>query len=168
MNEQGGISVTRVGRAGQEPATDGLIELAEAECWSRLETETLGRLTVVIAGEPHTFPVNFGVSGGATAFRTGPGTKLDRGAANRASFEVDGYDPVAGTGWSVVARGVLLEITGGLDTLSQELQGLPVRPAAPGDRSSWMAVGPSQITGCLFRKDDPDRHGVVNSRRFWT
>ncbi|HEY3005191.1 MAG TPA: pyridoxamine 5'-phosphate oxidase family protein, partial [Kribbellaceae bacterium] len=54
----------------------GVTSLTEDECWRRLETADVGRLAVVIAGEPEIFPINFVVDGHSLVFRTAEGTKL--------------------------------------------------------------------------------------------
>lgn len=132
------------------PLEEGLRELPAAECWARLERHSLGRLAIVVLREPYIFPVTYTARAGAIAFRTGPGTKLNRGPGSPACFEVDFYDPIAEMGWSVVARGVLRDISQAEDPLSQELRALRLAPAAPGYRPNWMAIEVNTISGRAF------------------
>jgi hypothetical protein len=97
---------------GMDPKTSCQIEiLAEAECFTLLESVAVGRLAIAIMNVPDIFPVNFVVDRGTLVFRTAEGTKLAAAVLGRAvAFEVDGYDSVAGEAWSVVVKGGAIEI----------------------------------------------------------
>jgi hypothetical protein len=87
---------------------------------------------------------------GGIVFRTGPGAKLVHGPASRACFEIDGWDDRNGIGWSVMAQGVLREITEDSDRRAEALRELSVRPAAPGIRHHLLALFPTRVTGRRF------------------
>ena len=61
------------------------------------------------------------------------------------AFEVDGLDAEARTGWSVVVRGKGEEIWLA-DELAEAKQ-LPVSSWAPGDRTHFVRILPSAMTG---------------------
>lgn len=128
------------------------------ECLRLLETEEIGRLVVMVAGEPNVFPVNYILDGDVVVFRTGPGTKLAAISRSPVAFEVDRLAPSAGSGWSVVVEGIAQEVTG-VDPpgLRERLAVLPLRPwAGGGDRLHYVRIVPLSITGARLR---PAVHG---------
>jgi nitroimidazol reductase NimA-like FMN-containing flavoprotein (pyridoxamine 5'-phosphate oxidase superfamily) len=96
------------------PPTDhaGLEVLTYDECVERLEHSQVGRLAFLSDGDVQIFPVNYRWHDGAVVFRTAPGTKLDAAFFKKvAAFEIDGWDSVFQTGWSVVAKGLVKRST---------------------------------------------------------
>jgi nitroimidazol reductase NimA-like FMN-containing flavoprotein (pyridoxamine 5'-phosphate oxidase superfamily) len=92
------------------------------------------------------FPVNFVLDRHTVVFRTEPGTKLHAaGRGGRVCFEADGTDEAARTGWSVVVRGEITEVTDP-DELAR-LRELPLRPWAPGARDHYARILPAALTG---------------------
>jgi nitroimidazol reductase NimA-like FMN-containing flavoprotein (pyridoxamine 5'-phosphate oxidase superfamily) len=81
-------------------------ELSESECMDRLSGAVIGRIAFTTFGVAVIRPVNFVVDGQAVVFRTAAGSKISP-ALRRAPvcFEVDHFDPSAGTGWSVIVAG---------------------------------------------------------------
>ena len=58
------------------------------------------------------FPVNYVFDQDLVIFRTDPGSKLDAATERElVAFEVDATDEATRTGWSVVVRGTLADIT---------------------------------------------------------
>lgn len=139
-----------LGRAGARAASDSVLGLTENECWVHLRAQQLGRLAIVVGGNPQIFPVNYAVGERSIVFRTAPGSKLAHGPGSLACFEIDGYDRHAREGWSVIAIGPLEEITDAEDARSRSLRQLHVDPLAPGDRLHWVALHPDQVTGRHF------------------
>jgi nitroimidazol reductase NimA-like FMN-containing flavoprotein (pyridoxamine 5'-phosphate oxidase superfamily) len=139
-----------LGRAGARESSPTVLPLTEERCWSYLQAERLGRLALVMGGRPQIFPVNYAVSEKSIVFRTAPGTKLAHGPGSVACFEIDGYDQHAREGWSVVALGILEEITEAEDARSKALRQLPVDPLAPGARLHWIALHAEEVTGRHF------------------
>jgi nitroimidazol reductase NimA-like FMN-containing flavoprotein (pyridoxamine 5'-phosphate oxidase superfamily) len=85
---------------------DGLELLTEAECRQLVATADVGRIGVTVGGLPAIFPVNYRMIDGGIVFRTAPGSKL--AAATReavVAFEVDDYDALHRSGWSVLVVG---------------------------------------------------------------
>jgi len=150
MTHEENFDVPR-GRAGVTVASPSLAILPVDECWSVLKSHSLGRLSILIKEWPRIFPVDYAVGEGALVFRTDVGTKLEYGPGSPACFEVDGYDERHGAGWSVMAVGMLEDVTGNIDERSQRLRRLAVRSTAPGQRSHWLALAPKELTGRSFQ-----------------
>lgn len=121
----------------------GLEVLSYEQCVDRLQHSQVGRLAFVADGEVQIFPVNFRWHDGAVIFRTAPGTKLDAAFFKKtASFEVDGWDPVYQTGWSVVAKGLVKVVEP-----TEEMKELGLRPWAGPGRDDWVRLRPDEVTG---------------------
>ena len=121
-------------------------ELTRAECFELLASEHLGRVAMTDDLGPVVFPVNFILDGHTVVFRTEEGTKLH--AARRRSrvcFEVDRADAAAHTGWSVIVRGEVTEVTDPAELA--RLGELPLRAWAPGARDRYVRILPSVLTG---------------------
>lgn len=110
-------------------------------------------------------PVNYVLQEDTTTIRTDTGTKLD--ATERAApacFELDEVEEEHGTGWSVVVRGPLVEVTGP-DELDRVLAAAPT-PFAAGERIHVVQLFPTAITGrwlALPTSVPPhDRHSDTN------
>ena len=124
----------------------GLEAVRELECWSLLETQSVGRLAVAIRNNPDIFPVNYLVDDGTIVFRTDPGFKLAAATAGESvAFEVDEYDPETGLGWSVVVSGEAREVKKLEDLI--RIEELPLVPAAPGRKNRWVRIHPLSVTG---------------------
>jgi nitroimidazol reductase NimA-like FMN-containing flavoprotein (pyridoxamine 5'-phosphate oxidase superfamily) len=125
------------------------------QCWKLLETETLGRVALIVDSHPEIFPVNFVLERRAIVFRTAGGTKL-WGAitAKPVAFEIDGYDPHDETAWSVMARGdaELLEDQAEKDAVDASL----LEPWQPGEKPYYVRVAPKALTGRRFKVNQPD------------
>jgi nitroimidazol reductase NimA-like FMN-containing flavoprotein (pyridoxamine 5'-phosphate oxidase superfamily) len=133
-----------------ETSTD-LEEIAEDECVQLLEQHQLGRIAVVVDGQPLIFPVNYGISNRIIAFRTAHGTKLAHAPGSSVAFEIDGYAPSTRVGWSVMVQGVALDATTALDDVSWKARGARPRPLAPGMKVHRLAIRPTSITGRQFK-----------------
>ena len=87
-------------------------ELDDTECRKLLAERHLGRLAIPDFGGPVIFPVNYVFDQDLVVFRTDPGSKLDAATERESvAFEVDAIDEATRTGWSVVVRGSLADIT---------------------------------------------------------
>ena len=129
------------------PAAAGhVLELTRAECFELLASEHLGRLAVTDDRGPVVFPVNYVLDRHTVLFRTEEGTKLHAaGRGSRVCFEVDGTDPAARTGWSVIVRGEITEVTDRAELT--RLRELPWQVWAPGDRNRYVRILPATLTG---------------------
>jgi nitroimidazol reductase NimA-like FMN-containing flavoprotein (pyridoxamine 5'-phosphate oxidase superfamily) len=125
-------------------------ELDQDECRRLLAERRLGRLAIPDFGGPVIFPVNYVVDQDLVVFRTDPGTKLDAATERESvAFEVDAVDEATRTGWSVVVRGTLADITDPAHL--GRLRALPLYPWAPGEKSRYVRVRPVSVTGRRIR-----------------
>jgi uncharacterized protein len=132
--------------AAAEPRPHRWQELTKAECFELLANERLGRVAVVDDHGPVVFPVNFVLDRHTVVFRTEQGTKLH--AARRGSrvcFEVDRANAAAHTGWSVIVRGEITEVTDRAEL--ERLRELPLPAWAPGVRDRYVRILPAVLTG---------------------
>lgn len=116
-------------------------------CRALLAGEVVGRLAVVTGGRPAIFPVNYTLDGNDIVFRTNPGTKFDAGSRAPVCFEIDMFDRVRRTGWSVVVTGRLEEVTPYDGPAWRRIQELALEPWGPTPRSYWMRLIPDWISG---------------------
>lgn len=125
----------------------GLEVLSDGECRSKLAQAAIGRVGFLEAGSPAILPVNYTMDGAAIVFRSGPGSKLAAGALQRpVCFEIDDWDPMSHTGWSVLARGVADEVLDEHEV--HRLDQLPVRPwSRPDLRDHWVRITVEELTG---------------------
>ena len=128
-------------------ARTGIEWLDRETCLTLLAGDEIGRLAINDGGTPVILPVNYRMDGDAVVFRTDPGTKLDHGIRSRASFEIDDFDRVRHTGWSVVVVGRLEEVTEHEAATLARVQALPIDPWAGGEKAHWVRLVPSRITG---------------------
>jgi nitroimidazol reductase NimA-like FMN-containing flavoprotein (pyridoxamine 5'-phosphate oxidase superfamily) len=110
-----------------------------------LADHNVGRLAVVLEGQPVIFPVNYAVYGEHVVFRTDAGTKLFAAKDQRVAFEIDSADALYHEGWSVVVQGIAREETRAA-TL-HILEQLPLRPWVTGPKAHWLSIGGGAITG---------------------
>ena len=83
--------------------------LDEAQSWQFLTEHRIGRLAIVIGGEPDIFPVNYVVDGRSIVFRTAEGSKMLAVAlGGRMAFQVDEWDHTGAV--SVLAHGTAREL----------------------------------------------------------
>ena len=129
-----------------DPRPGRIDELTRSECFALLAGGHLGRVAVIDDHGPVVFPVNFVLDRHTVVFRTEPGTKLHAaGRGSRVCFEADGADEAARTGWSVVVRGEITEVTDPAELA--RLRTLPLRVQAPGARGHYVKILPAVLTG---------------------
>lgn len=132
--------------APAEPRPGQVRELTRSECFELLADGQLGRVAVTDDLGPVVFPVNYVLDRHTVVFRTEPGAKLHAaGQGSRVCFEADGTDEAARTGWSVIVRGEITEVTDP-DELAR-LRELPLRPWAAGVRDHYVRILPAALTG---------------------
>lgn len=91
---------------------NGFEVLDRHECLRLLGTATLGRIGLSSGALPTVLPVNFRLDADRILVRTGRGSKLDAATRNAVvAFEVDDFDPMYHSGWSVVVTGIAREVT---------------------------------------------------------
>jgi nitroimidazol reductase NimA-like FMN-containing flavoprotein (pyridoxamine 5'-phosphate oxidase superfamily) len=136
---------------GEDQYESTVDELDEETCWRLIAQEAFGRVAFIHDFELWILPVNSAVVGGRVVFRTTEDSMLRSAGDNSlCAFEVDHTDRVNETGWSVLVRGRLRDVT---DTpASGAWHELTVRPWAPGPRNRRMLIEPSAISGRMIRR----------------
>jgi nitroimidazol reductase NimA-like FMN-containing flavoprotein (pyridoxamine 5'-phosphate oxidase superfamily) len=131
--------VTRI-----DPRT-GVEVIDRAACLDLLAREVVGRVAVIEGTGPLILPVNYALHGDEIVFRTGPGSKLSAAHGQQACFEIDAFDRATRSGWSVVARGRLEEVT----TFDRELGEVEAlaEPWLGVERPNVVRLVPDIITG---------------------
>lgn len=116
-------------------------------CWQFLAEQPVGRLAVVIGGEPYLFPVNHLVDEGGLLFRTGEGSKLLAVTlGGKVSYEVDAWSGLEGT--SVLVRGTAHELEGEARARAETLG---LRPWVPTPKVHLVRIEVETISGRRFR-----------------
>ncbi len=125
----------------------GLEVLPFDSCLSLLDAVSVGRVGFVADGEVFVLPVNFVMDGQAVVFRTANGSKLASAEDESAvAFEVDNYDDITRSGWSILVRGraEVVEDDAELGRLGR----LGLSPwAGEENRPFWVRIRPTSVTG---------------------
>ena len=125
---------------------NGLEVLDRDECLRLLALVTLGRIGFTSGALPTVLPVNFHLDRERILVRTGRGSKLDVALQNAVvAFEVDDFDPIHHSGWSVAVTGVATEISdpAELDAARRE----PVARWAPAGDATVLAISTELVSG---------------------
>jgi nitroimidazol reductase NimA-like FMN-containing flavoprotein (pyridoxamine 5'-phosphate oxidase superfamily) len=117
------------------------------DCHDLLASERIGRLGVVIDGQPDIFPVNYGMDGTGIVFRTNHGRKLRGVMSGEVVFEVDHVDAEERSGWSIVVRGQAEDITHFDSRELKERAG----SSWSGPKGVLVRISPTQVTGRRVR-----------------
>lgn len=134
-----------------EPGVDldssGLEILTYEECRSLLAEQPVGRVGLLDAGAPVILPINLALDGPCIVFRSGGGSKLETAVMGRpVCVEVDSWNVVDHTGWSVLAKGVAEHVTDAAEI--ERLDRFHVRPwAHPELRHEWIRVHVDDLSG---------------------
>ena len=125
---------------------NGLEVLDRRECLRLLALATLGRVGFTSGALPTVLPVNFHLDGDRILVRTGRGSKLDAAVRNAVvAFEVDDFDPIYHSGWSVAVTGVATEISDPteLDAARRE----PIARWVPAKDEAVVAISTELVSG---------------------
>jgi len=127
--------------------TGRLEELTVEDCLALLRLGRVGRIAVVVDDAPIIVPVNYQLVDVAErnwiALRTRPGGVVARPSA-RVAFEIDGVDPAARRGWSVLVRGTLQTV----DPATADFRDrFDPQPWLQEERDAWFVIEPFSITG---------------------
>jgi len=126
----------------------GVEIISSDRCLELLATEEIGRLGVIVGGQPHVVPVNYALDGDAIVFRSADGTKLDGAARASVVFEVDRFDRATRTGWSVIVHGRAEEVTALSDpALVDRVARVQLDPWADFPKDHVVRIVPRTITG---------------------
>ena len=123
-----------------------LQEMTREECFGLLADQHLGRVVFVDDHGPLALPVTFILDHYTVVFRTDEGTKLEAASRRgRVAFEIDGVDEATRTGWSVLVRGEVTEVTDPSELA--RVRRLPLYPWAPGAKTHYVRILPTVLTG---------------------
>ena len=121
--------------------------LDSSQCFQLLKTQEVGRLGVIVEGQPLIFPVNYVFDGHAIVFKTTIGTKFTHASLDRVVFEVDSLDYVSHTGWSVVIEGVARDITTAIDNISESERHLQFNSWITNEDEHYVRIHINAISG---------------------
>jgi uncharacterized protein len=125
---------------------NGMEVLDREHSLALLRSATIGRLAIHAGALPAIVPVNFAVTEHAIVIRTGTGSKLQQAIDNAVvAFEVDDFDPMRHTGWSVNVVGVAREITepGELELVRR----VPLAHWVPGEATHYVGIALDVVSG---------------------
>jgi nitroimidazol reductase NimA-like FMN-containing flavoprotein (pyridoxamine 5'-phosphate oxidase superfamily) len=125
---------------------NGLQVIEEGECRELLATAAIGRLALSVEALPVVLPVNFALQTDGILIRTGGGTKFDAACDQSVvAFEVDGFDAMSHTGWSVLVQGHARILHAPTELHEARLAGL--EPGANPAAEAYVKIGLDLITG---------------------
>jgi len=135
----------------ERPETDldwsGLEILSFDDCWDRLRSAPVARIGFVDQGSPVILPVNIVIDGHGIAFRSAAGSKLAAAVMERpVCVQIDQWDAMGHTGWSVLAKGVAEHVLD--ETATAHLDSLPLLPwTRPDVRVEWIRTLVHEVSG---------------------
>lgn len=133
---------------------NGLEVLERGECLRLLAASSIGRIGISIGALPVVLPINFRLVDDQVVFRTGIGSKLDAASTDSVvAFEVDEFDPLSHTGWSVVVSGTAHEVSDP-DAIAV-LQSSNIPRWAPAGDDRVVAIGTDRISGRRITHNRP-------------
>jgi nitroimidazol reductase NimA-like FMN-containing flavoprotein (pyridoxamine 5'-phosphate oxidase superfamily) len=137
-------------------------ELDPAVCWRLVTKARFGRVGFIRDGEPWILPVNSTVIDETVVFRTARGSMLHLlTPGSTVTFEADGADRVAESGWSVLVRGRISEL---VDEAAAAAAESGLTPWGPGVRDRWMRIEPFEVTGRIIARGfRPESDHAVSS-----
>ena len=125
---------------------DTVQELDEVQAWEFLTAHRIGRLAIVIGGEPDIFPVNYVVDGQSLVFRTAEGSKLLAASlGGRMAFQVDEWTHEGAV--SVLAHGTPHVMEG---EERESATSLELDPWVPTHKEHWVRLEVDEIAGRAF------------------
>lgn len=128
---------------------NAIVHMDDRECWRLLETHSVARIAVDVAGRPDIFPINYVVDHGSIVFRTGAGTKFAAAVLGRyVALEIDGHDGLDRSVWSVIVKGTAHEIDNMFDRFGAEE--LPLYPWFVSPKPNFVRIHPDLVTGRRF------------------
>ena len=123
-----------------------LEELDPDECFRLLAAQHLGRVGLIVAGQPMVLPVNYALLGHTVVFRTARNSGFDRVVRGAdVVFEIDHADPAYHSGWRVLGRGRAEGVEASIDL--DALDHAVMRPWARRDEPGWIAIPLAHVTG---------------------
>ena len=133
---------------------NGLEVLERDVCIRLLRSVPIARIALSMQALPVILPVNFVVDGDQIVIRTNLGAKSETALHGTVvAIEVDEYDTIGHTGWSVLVRGRTRLVDDPVEI--GRLHGLWVRAWGTPHTDRWMTVAMEIVTGRRIRHDLP-------------
>jgi hypothetical protein len=137
-------------------------DVDESACLLLLGSQRVGRL--VLPGEvPFVAPVNYVLAERALHFRTDSGSPASKAHGVVGVFEVDAVDLAGHSGWSVIVRGTVEDVTDSVEGENVVADG--IEPWAPGPKDRRMRLLIEQLSGRWVRGEQeawaPDERGYL-------
>lgn len=121
--------------------------LPSTECVALLQSHTIGRVGWNTVDGPQILPVTYVLRDGSIIFRTTPyGALSELRNVRQVAFEVDEFDVVTRTGWSVLVRGTAKAATNP-DELSELWEEQDPIPWAAGARTLFIIISTDRLSG---------------------
>jgi uncharacterized protein len=125
---------------------NGLEVLDRAVCLHLLANSSFGRVGVSAQALPAVLPVTYKLVDEDIVFTTASGAKLQAATDHAViAFEVDHFDPLDHTGWSVLVTGVARPVTDAEQSERLRQAGVPRWLA--GDDTRFVILGTDRISG---------------------
>lgn len=125
---------------------NGLEILDRDECLRLLGDARLGRVGLLVGTLPMVVPVNFILVGDQIVILTAAGAKLDAATNNvLVAFEVDAFDSMYHSGWSVMVTGRAHEVTD-VDEVAA-LRREPLMRWAPHGDERFVVIDTDMVSG---------------------
>ena len=141
-----GMATNGRGLHVESPSTSHLEALSREECILRLQAHGIGRVSVVRAGRPAIYPVNYIVDGESVVFRTGRGSDLYKATFEApAALEIDGTDAIYHEGWSVLVVGRASHVHDPLEIV--RLSAARLTAWAGARRDCFVKIALEEVTG---------------------
>jgi nitroimidazol reductase NimA-like FMN-containing flavoprotein (pyridoxamine 5'-phosphate oxidase superfamily) len=133
---------------------NGLEVLDRSECLRLLTQATLGRIGFTSGALPTVLPINFHLDRDRILVRTGRGSKLDAALQNAVvAFEVDDFDPMYHSGWSVAVTGVVTEVSDPADL--DAAKRMPIAHWSPVGDEALLAISTEFVSGRRITREAP-------------
>jgi len=137
---------------------NGLEVLDREECLRLLAGATLGRVGLTSGALPMVLPVNFLLDEERILVRTGRGTRMDAALQGAVvAFEVDDFDSMHHSGWSVAVTGVASEVSQPADLEAVRL--MPIARWAPQGETAVLAISTEIVSGRRITVGGPRASG---------
>ena len=122
------------------------VDMTREECLERLTYGSfVGRIGFMRDGMPSIHPVNYVVEGNRIVFRTALGTAMAQLAGQLVAFEVDDSRAFDHSGWSVLVKGRVEDLT--TDPELERVRRSVLQSWAWHGADRWFGISMDEITG---------------------
>ncbi|GLW07008.1 pyridoxamine 5'-phosphate oxidase [Microtetraspora sp. NBRC 13810] len=136
------------------PGHAGLQPLSREDCVTLLASAPIGRVVFTDQALPAVQPVAFAVDGDHIVIRAAGGSRL---AGAIVAFQVDAFDPVTRTGWSVTALGRARAVRDAAE--ADRLSRLPMTVWAHDAEDHYVVIPAERLTGRRVHPGLPRQDG---------